>query len=374
MTKKDFYKKATKDMVITLEEIEMNIEKETLHTRQKKTHKISRIAVAAIAGILMVGTVSVSAYALHQWSSGTTDRFQISSADERKYEETGVVDFPNEKDETKSITKNGITVSVAQTIVDNYFAYVSLKVAGYQVGKGKTPGFDNTDCTLDGKIVSYCSNFYDGTIDNGSGWAVLADGSEIQKNKDGSLISNYEQKDGSLEYHIVFYSNGTKGAFFDKTLQINLCNLGFYEKGGDFKTEKAGTWSFKWKLNGDSVSKTKKVHAPLGNTGTVVSECEVSPISLRAVISMPNKKTKTQPKSEDYPFLSGVKLKDGTLLTCITNGGSEFIKKDGTREFLYYTDRILDVNEIESLLFEKSSWKTGEPCSEENFYKVSITE
>ena len=35
-------------------------------------------------------------------------------------EEAGVVDFPDEKGKAKSVTKNGGTISAAQTVVDNY--------------------------------------------------------------------------------------------------------------------------------------------------------------------------------------------------------------------------------------------------------------
>ena len=138
--------------------------------------------------------------------------------------------------------------------------------------------------------------------------------------------------------------------------------------------ETEGTWSFEWKLGGNSDSKMKKVDATLGNTGVVVSECEVSPISLRAVIDTSNMKTEKLPDGPAYPKLSGVKLKDGTLLTCITDGGIEFNKMDGKWEVIYSTSRIIDVDEVESFLFVKSSWEEGETCSEDNFYEVSIVD
>lgn len=374
MTKKDFYKEATKDMVVGLEEIKMNMELENKQTSKKRKHRMSRVAVAAIAGMLTVGTVGVSAYAIHHWSSGVKARFQVSSEDTAGLEEAGVVDFPDENGATKSVTKNGVTISAAQTVVDNYYAYLVLKVQGYQVEEGETPGFDNINCTLDGKTVNYCSSFYDDTIDNGSGRAIMADGSEIPTGKDGSLVSTYMQKDGTLEYHILLYTDGTKGYFFNKTARVELGDLGVYGKKDNVNVEKEGTWSFEWKLGGNSDSKMKKVDATLGNTGAVVSECEVSPISLRAMIDTSNMKTEKLPDGTAYPKLSGVKLKDGTLLTCITDGGIEFNKMDGKWEVIYSISRIIDVDEVESFLFVKSSWEEGETCSEDNFYEVSIVD
>ena len=374
MTKKDFYKEATKDMGVGLEEMKMNMELENEQTSKKRKHKMSRVAVAAISGMLTVGTVGVSAYAIHHWSSGVKDRFQVSSEDTAGLEEAGVVDFPDEKGATKSVTKNGVTISAAQTVVDNYYAYLVLKVQGYQVEEGETPGFDSINCTIDGEMVNNCSGFYDGTIDNGSGRAIMADGSEIPTGKEGSLVSTFMQKDGTLEYHMLLYTDGTKGYFFNKTVNVDLCDLGIYGKKDHLNVEKEGTWSFEWKLGGSSDSKMKKVDATLGNTGAVVSECEVSPISLRAVIDTSNMKAEKLPDGPEYPKLSGVKLKDGTLLTCITGGESGFINKDGKWEVIYATSRIIDVDEVESFLFVKSSWEEGETCSEDNFYEVSIVD
>lgn len=374
MTKKDFYKEATKDMVVGLEEMKMNMELENEQASKKRKHRMSRVAVAAIAGMLTVGTVGVSAYALHHWSCGVKDRFQVVSEDTAGLEEAGVVEFPDENGETKSVTKNGVTISAVQTVVDNYHAYLVLKVQGYQVEEGETPGFDNINCTLDGETVSNCNSFYDGTIDNGSGRAIMADGSEIPTRKDGSLVSNYMQKDGTLEYHILLYTDGTKGYFFNKTVNVELNDLGIYGERQNVSVEKEGTWSFEWNLGGSSDSKIKKVNATLGNTGAVVTECEVSPISLRAVIDTSKLNTEKSPDGPEYPKLSGVKLKDGTLLTSITGGGSEFINKDGKREVIFATSRIIDVDDVESFLFVKSSWGEGQTCSLDNFYEVSIVD
>ena len=137
---------------------------------------------------------------------------------------------------------------------------------------------------------------------------------------------------------------------------------------------KEGTWSFEWKLDGSSSSKMKKVKAALGDTGAVVLECEVSPISLRAVIDTSNMKTEELPDGTECPMLSGVKLKDGTLLTCITGGGNEFSDEDGKWEVIFSTNRIIDVEKVASFLFVKSSWGEGEKCSEDNFYEVSIVD
>lgn len=372
MTDKDFYKEVTKDMIVGLEEIKSNIEFESKQLKQGKTRKLNRVAVAAIAGLLTLSAVTVSAYEIHRWSCGVKEYFQLTSEDIAKIEKKGVVDFPDEKGKTQSITNNGVTISAAQTIVDNYYAYVSFKVQGYQIEEGETPGFGNIQCTLDENSVSNCSGFYDGTIDDGSGTAVMADGSEIPANKDGSLVDTYMQKDGTLEYHILLYTDGTKGYFKNKTLKVELKDLGIYDSKEEVKVEKEGTWSFEWKLDGTSESMIKKMNAPIGKTGAIVTECEVSPITLRAVIDVSNMKKEMLEEGAEYPYLSGVKLKDGTLLTRITEGGRETALKRGKVEVLFSTNRIIDIEEVESFLFVKKGWEDGEKCTEDNFYEISI--
>lgn len=376
MTKKDLYKEATKDMIVGLEEIErsINMQVEDKRTHRKKKYRMSRVAAAIIVGMLTVSTVSVSAYALYHWSNGMKGRFQVSSSDTASLEKTGVADFPDEKKETKSVTKNGVTVSVVQTLVDNYYAYIAFQVKGYQIGKKETPTFDHMKCTLDGKMVSTCSSFYDGLSNDGNGNVIMGDGSALSTGKDISLVNSYVQKDGTLEYHILMYTDGTRGYFSNKTVNIKLSDLGIYGKKEEVKVEKKGTWSFAWKLSGSSASKVKKVNATLGNTGVVVSECEVSPISLRAVIDTSNKKKGTMSKDVDYPPITGVKLKDGTVLTCIIGGGIEEHDKDGRWEAIFATSRIIDVDEVESFLFDKSSRNDGEEYTEDNFYEVPINQ
>lgn len=75
------------------------------------------------------------------------------------------------------------------------------------------------------------------------------------------------------------------------------------------------------------------------------------PISIRAVIDISN--AKHIKNDELYAVLSGVKLKDGTILTHITDAGTGSLLKNGTYQILFSTDRILDVDQVESLLFQK---------------------
>ena len=65
-----------------------------------------------------------------------------------------------------------------------------------------------------------------------------------------------------------------------------------------------------------------------------------------------------------------VKLKDGTILTHITDSGTGSLLKNGTYQILFSTDRILDVDQVESLLFQKTSKCEGSTYTIEDLYEV----
>mgnify|MGYP000804164579 FL=1 len=171
-----------------------------------------------------------------------------------------------------------------------------------------------------------------------------------------------------MEYHILLDSEGTKGFLGGKKISIELGNLGVYDDSLGIQTENEGTWKFEWTLSGDSTSVIRKVHTVLENTGAVVTECEISPISIRAVIDISN--AKHIKNDELYAVLSGVKLKDGTILTHITDSGTGSLLKNGTYQILFSTDRILDVDQVESLLFQKTSKCEGSTYTIEDLYEV----
>ncbi len=50
-----------------------------------------------------------------------------------------------------------------------------------------------------------------------------------------------------------------------------------------------------------------------------------------------------------------MKLKEGTMLTDITESGNENTNTAGEYELLFTTDRILDVSQVDSLLFWKNA-------------------
>lgn len=78
---------------------------------------------------------------------------------------------------------------------------------------------------------------------------------------------------------------------------------------------------------------------------------------------------KNMTSGEKYAVLSGVKLKDGTMLTDIVESGNENTNTSGEYELLFNTNRILDVSQVESLLFWKNAGEDAQ-YTFNDFYEV----
>ncbi len=158
--------------------------------------------------------------------------------------------------------------------------------------------------------------------------------------------------------------------------------LGCWEKIGQLKE---GKWAFSWQLTGSDEIYTAKVSEKLGDTGALVTGAEVSPISIKAVYDFPAKMVKEEAVDEssgtvyetdmlaEPPLLAGVKLKDGTLVTD-TQGGRMGYTDGGKKvyEECFAMGRLLDVDEVESLLFIKKIPEEEKNLGEDDMFAVKI--
>lgn len=342
-----------------------------------------KLGMVALAATLVLGTVTAGASVYLRWSRSLEKELRVTKNEKQIAEKSGLADFPE-----MSVTDGGVTVTAQQSIVDNYYAYLSFKVEGYEVPVGKQPGFEQTNITVDEGDVSYDSSFYDGLMPGEDGLAVLDDGSPIPLDENGQWVIDYTMADGSLEYRINVSGNGEKGFLMNKKIHVELKNLGTYPgKAESVETDIEGSWTFDWVLKGDNSIYTAVCNEPLGNTDATVIGAEISPISIKAIYDFPRKRIKdtildgeTGEKSAyttyaEPPALVGVKLKDGTLLSNLYYGPgmSGYIdEKSNQYELQFAIDRILDVDQVKSLLFIKSVPEEEGVLTEKNLYVVDI--
>lgn len=372
------------NFIHTQEEINKSVTKNKLISNRSENHmrkftKRNIAAAAAVAVLLVSGTV----YAAMNWSNGLSESLHITNEQKTAMEATNMASFVDQ-----SVTRGDVTVTANQCIVDNYYAYISFKVSGYTPDEGQEPGFDKIRVTVDGKedidpnsSLDWNGFFYNGIVSDASGSAVYADGSEISTE---NIEEKYIQADGSMEYILILTSK-EKGFFINKPVHIDLNGLGTVYKT-QYTPVKEDTWSFDWTFSGSPDAKEIELNATLGDTGATVIHAEISPISLCVSYDFSKEQINAEDTAEDgtaysyttfkeAPALTGVRMKDGTLYPYLYGGpGSIGYENDNTNIYIsrFATDRILDIDQIDSLLFIKSQPDDDSPLTEDNLFIVPV--
>ena len=324
----------------------------------KKSRK--KYVIVALVATMTVG--AVSAYAAYtNWSHGMKEELRISEEQQKNLEANGMAAFSD-----ASVTDAGVTVTAQQSITDNYYTYLSFKVEGYSVEKGVQPDFETISVTADGQDVSWGGRFYDGMISGDDGMVVNADGSAPETEADGSMIENYVMDDGSLEYHMILKSH-EKGFFTGKQLHVEFENLGTVAKAQYFP-DIEGNWILDMSLGGADTAKYIETNEKLGDTETIVTGVELSPVSMRVTYDFP----KTEPRMEEFedengeiqtiawpaqpPFAFGIRLKDGTVMKYISAGSEStgYTSEEGQEYVVSFPlDRVIDPDQVEAVLFRE---------------------
>jgi hypothetical protein len=333
---------------------------------QERCRTRRRCWPVAAAAILAVGAVSASAAYL-QWSRSLSDGLQATDTQKQLLEENQMAAFLDQ-----SVTQNGVTVTAQQSIVDNQYAYLSFKVEGYTPEADLQPGFADVEVTVGDEedasssgYSGYTSSFYDGLVAGADGIAVHTDGTPVSEDD----FYRYIQEDGSLEYEILLM-NDQKGYFLNQPVHVEFRDLGTYPGKAEAVTaEVEGTWSFDWTLQGSDEMTTYKLNAPLEDHQTTVLEAEISPISFRITYDFPKQ------EAAEPPYFTGVQLKDGTIYTGINGAGYEGYSNENPNiyESTGAFTRIIDVDQIENLLFIRSYPEDGQALTEENLYFVPVS-
>lgn len=347
----------------------------------KSQIRIKRIIILAAVLTFALGTVGFAYYV--KWSRGLENSLHTTEEIKAQAIETKLADFPEQ-----SVTINGVTVTAKQSIVDSSFAYLAFEVKGYDPPQGAEPGFDGVGVTVDGQSVNMCASFYDGVVAGEDGRPVYEDGTPLQSDENGNTISRYIAEDGTLEYQIslaLVYENDT---FIGKPVHVVLKDLGIYTgKAMPVAADVEGEWVFDWTLQGsDAIYKTE-LNEKLEGTDVTVIGVEVSPISLKAIFDAPRVTVTEQGMDEngesfDYetyvepPSLAGVKMKDGSFYPYLFMGPGRFGYEDENSDIyreMFAIDRILDVSQVEALLFRKDSTGSTEGTAiEDRYYIVNI--
>lgn len=350
-------------------------EERSYHTFSKR-----RMWPVAAAATLALCTISVSAAAYLHWSKGLQESLQVTAEQQKSLEDNQMSSYVGQ-----SVTQGDVTVTAQQCIVDNYFAHLSFKVEGYEVEDGQQPGFSDAIITVGDEedyTGGWTASFYNGLIPGMDGKAIHADdGTPLTEDE----VISYTMEDGSLEFHVEMMSD-LKGAFLNKPIHVELKDLGIYGgKAEDVVVEAEGDWTFDWVLPGSDEVKQVELDAPLGDSGATVVQAELSPISVSVTYDFPrqeeteiavdeNGEERVHTTFKEAPSFTGVQLKDGTIYTGISGAGVTGYESEDSEQYrdISALQRVIDVDQVESLLFIKSYPEGEQVLGEDNLYFVPV--
>ena len=334
-----------------------------------KGRKSLKTQAAVIVGVCILAASSISAAAAihHYWGRGMNGNLQASDTQQHLLTDIGIAKVYSEEPDSPSlaVTDNGITVVPDTVIVDDRFAYMSFHISGYSVADGEEPGFymvdiyQGDDPEDDGAWVNmYGGTMYDGIIPDENGHPVYEDGSPLEFNEDGDIISYYTDSNGDMEYIIQAGIVDPNDSLLGKTIHVELKDLGTYSYVTDsghrkveFITKAEGNWNFEIILPSVSSAKDIKVGQEIEGTGFVMESISISPVSMKvnySVVEIPE----IRDDDNGIPRVKGVVLKDGTRLPYLADGGRSGYT-DSTRTNAYFMagyDRVIDVDEVAALI------------------------
>ncbi len=286
-----------------------------------------------------------------------------------------------------SVTQEGVTVTAQQRIVDARFVYLSFRIDGYRVEDGIEPCFEYVDTTVNGEPVNIMGgHFFDNLHRDADGNITYTDGTTAKETADGSIIGKYVGEDGSMEYLMTLMTADGR-SLIGQPLHIEFRNLGIVSKAA-YTPDIEAAWTFDFTLEASEQVRSIELSQPVGDSGATITKVEISPISLYAEFDFPmqtvpiegidqNGNTIQSTTFAEVPGLVGVRLKDGTRLTGIMQGGSDGYDGDDQDTYIVSRgiDRIIDPAEVDALLFMKEGAETNEEyynMPEEKLYIVTF--
>ena len=344
------------------------------------------LLTAAVLAALLATLTGAAVFT--RWSKTAQTRYSPSQEIKEQAQKSGLSVMLEETkgsanpNEVLSVTDQGVTITAVQSIVDNYRAEITFRIEGFELPKDEEP-FVWPMVTVDGNRDFYGSQtggFYDGTTRNDKGeWVYASDGSPVKFDDTkpfSPAILDYVADDGSLEYTHYIDFHETDGRYMGKEIVFTFSSIDFqpHTKTGEFVPQVKGNWELKWTLTGTSDSITVTPNAKIGDSNVILLDAEIGQKTIRARYQVDDYWEGWDELVELPQAVRGVRMKDGSEHRCGA-GSSGF---EDEENMIYFTqsdiyDAILDVSQVESLLFHKGWEKDaqGKPTLE-TYYEIPI--
>ena len=323
-----------KDMLKGIQNLDANlIEEAEFCTFQKKHTGFSgkKKLLFLLAATMIMGTMTAAAV-YTRWSTtmqlGNYGGVQPSEQIKKQAEQSGLSVIPTEtkdgKKEAISATDNGITVTLAQTVMDQYGGKVIFRIEGLGLEDGQAP-WAWWDFRIDGKGsqdlgISWQAGFFPGyTLDADGNPVYVKNGKPIPSvGEDQELLLDYQLGDGSIEFSVDmdFQQNGE--SLFGKEMVFTFTGFGI--QGEKFEDEDImtvpGNWELRWTLEGSTQEPVKWTpNAEIGHWGVTLVEAEIGQFSMKTTYRIDEQYQDPwdfHQKNEWSIGPAGIRLKDGT--------------------------------------------------------------
>lgn len=315
-----------------------NLDAAMIEEAEFETFKRSRAGLSGrrkllvlLAAALAAGSM-IAAAAYTRWSAtmqfGSYGGVQPSEEIKKQAEKTGLSMIPTGADdggqETVSATDNGVTITLAQTVMDQNGGKAIFRIQGLKLEEGQSP-WAWYDYTIDGKDwtqlgISGGSQFFNGTtLDERGNWVNV---------KDGKPASGYDYQlsDGSIEFSCDFAWDGKD--VLGKEMVFTFTGLGI--TGEKFEDEDImttpGKWELRWTLQGSAKEPKKWTpDAKIGHWDLTLAEAEIGQYSMKFTYRLGDAYADVMDFVERErwdPTPAGIRLKDGTDIQNPSGSGS----------------------------------------------------
>lgn len=357
-----------KDMLEKIQQLDSDLIEEAEYGSFRRK-SVRKAIVFVLAAALVVGALTGAAV-FTRWSNtmqfGNLGREQPSEQIKKQAEQTGLSVIPKDSaaGETGVISASdqGITVTLAQTVMDQRGGKVVFRIDGLELEEGQKP-WAWWDYLVDDDRVgwSWGSQFYNGLVVDEEGNAVYAKNGEpiprVGKNQE--LLLDYQDNKGSIEFSIDFVFPHDDGRYFGREMTVIFNGFGIQAER--FEDEDImtvpGKWELTWTLEGSTEQPMKWTpYSKIGHWGVTLEEVEIGQFSMKTTYSL------DEEYKDDMDFLektnwsigpAGVRLKDGTDLDVFGMTGSGDWDEEN-RLYIntdYSLNVILDPSQIAGMYF-----------------------
>ena len=291
------------------------------------------LSIAAVVALILA--LGVTAYAIYtHWSRGMEQQLPATDTEKEAAEQSGLSDTS----QTVSVTANGVTIFVEQTVIDGDTAYIALRIEGFTLPEGQYPDIGGWSLTFDGERAP-----------NTTGGFVE------ERDANDRLI--FTGPDGSMEFDFTAKAGDKWASFEGKEIRLVVESLGTGDKG-HYQALVEGPWELVWTPSGNSDLLTVQPDAAIGDTGIKLISAEVGPISAKVTLQLPELWKGYETLDHHDLQLVGVRLTDGTVLTNIFGPPTQEGYADIDNlimELDYSSHQILQPEQVDALIFASNS-------------------